>query len=46
MKKNCGVITLAYIKRNLIQWTANCFTVIANAVYIMLMLFIYAVYID
>ena len=34
MKVNCCVMNFTYIKWDLIQWTANCFTVIAAAVYI------------
>ena len=34
IKINCYVMNLTYIKWNLIEWTANCFTVIVAAVYI------------
>ena len=34
MKINCYLMNLTYIKWDLIQWTGNCFNVIAAAVYI------------
>ena len=34
MKINYYVMNLTYIKSDLIQWTASCFTVITTVVYI------------
>ena len=44
MKKKSDVINLAYIKRILIQWTANCFTFNVNTVYIKIICIIETLY--
>ena len=41
---NYYVINLAYIKWDLVQWTANCFTAITAAVYIKMICIIEALH--
>ena len=44
MKMNYYVMNLAYIKWDLVQWTANCFTAITAAVYIKMICIIEALH--